>query len=211
MEKSKLLQLDFDRVYLVSMDKRPDRRSVALENLRAIGIEPEVFPAVDGTFLGLEKRGMTGGMIGCFLSHYIIFREAYYKNLSRILVLEDDCKPMMGFNGFITRALNHIPHNWDFAYLGWYHHPDPKNKHIRVNTYWNKPNAVWGTHCYMVNTRRAIEVVWKGLQKMENQVDVQLNRMVLPVSGLNYYAVVPSAITQYKTKSDVQKGDLGRL
>lgn len=203
----------FDEIFLVSLDRRPDRRENALNQLSNVGIVPRVFAAIDGSKLGLKDANnqFTPGMIGCFLSHYIIFHTAFYNNYTKILVFEDDCKLMNGFNGFMAKAFENMPVDCDFAYLGWYHYPHNNNKHTEVNKWWVKPSVVWGTQCYMVNSRKAIETIWQGIQEMKNQIDVQLNRMVLPNSGLNYYAIMPSCVSQYRTDSDVQNLRAGKL
>nr|XP_024220008.1 glycosyltransferase 25 family member-like [Halyomorpha halys] len=68
-----------------------------------------------------HKRPMKRGEIGCFLSHYNIWKEVVDKNYDIAMILEDDVR----FEPFFTRKmvylieeLKRLPFQWDLVYLG---------------------------------------------------------------------------------------------
>lgn len=82
----------FDRIFIINLATRPDRRREMGEQLRRIGLSLDwerltVFDAVrpdgPGEFPTLGARG-------CFLSHLGVLREAERQGLRRMMVWEDD-------------------------------------------------------------------------------------------------------------------------
>ena len=81
-------KLGFDEIFLVNLERRPDRRERMGFNIDMLGIDYKWVPAMDGRtidedFLAREGikmlpefsepfhgRALTYGEIGCFLSHY---------------------------------------------------------------------------------------------------------------------------------------------
>lgn len=86
-------KLNFDNIYLINLVRRSDRKERMLKSFDELGIDAEIFDAVDGTRLNAShldaleikqlssykdpwsKRDMTYGEIGCFLSHYYIWED----------------------------------------------------------------------------------------------------------------------------------------
>lgn len=111
----------FDKLYIINLPEREDRRKQIRRELTAIGISdssekvvffPAIKPAEKGDFPSIGARG-------CFLSHLAVLKEARQHQLSNLLIMEDD----LTFNSFllqrqaaIVQELQHL--NWDFAYLG---------------------------------------------------------------------------------------------
>lgn len=89
----------FDQIYLINLERRPDRLRKMNYALRELGIDAKLISAVDGKQLTTEKinelnitqmegyvdpyhkRALKFGEIGCFLSHYKIWevREIIFK------------------------------------------------------------------------------------------------------------------------------------
>lgn len=98
-EKSKL---GFDNIYLINLRRRPDRLKRMMQSFNELGIESEVFSAIDGKDinanyikkLGIKqlnnykdpwwKRDMKYGEIGCFLSHYFIWQEIVQNKYEKV-------------------------------------------------------------------------------------------------------------------------------
>lgn len=93
----------FDQIYLISLARRPERRERMYHSFDELGFSVKLFEAVDGKKLnesylkqlGVKqmaeykdpwgKRDMTFGEIGCFLSHYFIWKDIVssgYKKVS---------------------------------------------------------------------------------------------------------------------------------
>ena len=78
---------NYDRVRVISLIERTDRRKAIIAELARFGVRPEFFDA-----FRINGRGlfMNPGAHGGFLSHMAVLSEAAAKGES-ILVLEDDC------------------------------------------------------------------------------------------------------------------------
>lgn len=102
--------LGFDRIFMINLERRPDRRLKMERSFKEIGLKVEHFAAIDGQILSqeyLEKidvkylpgyadpfhnRPMTKGEIGCFLSHFKVWERQVMYKLNEVLVLEDDIR-----------------------------------------------------------------------------------------------------------------------
>ncbi|XP_069465242.1 inactive glycosyltransferase 25 family member 3 [Ambystoma mexicanum] len=132
-------KMGFDEVFLINLLRRPDRRQRMLSSLYELEIGCRVVDAVDGRALNssdIKKLGvdllpgyydpfsgrtLTKGEVGCFLSHYFIWKEMVELQLDTALVFEDDVR----FQGFFKRRLARLMEDiaraeldWDLIYLG---------------------------------------------------------------------------------------------
>jgi glycosyl transferase family 25 len=111
----------FDRIRIVNLPSRTDRRAEMERELRQVGLadDPRVafFPAI-----ACDDRGpfLRKGSHGAFLSHLALLTEAAEAN-ETILILQDDC-------GFLLPAITayRLPDRWDVFYGG-YVASDPDN------------------------------------------------------------------------------------
>lgn len=87
-----LLRTLFDRVYIINLPERSDRRREMAAELGRVGLSlddplvhlfPAVRPADRGEFPSIGARG-------CFLSHLGVLKDAQAKGHRSILILEDD-------------------------------------------------------------------------------------------------------------------------
>lgn len=93
------------KTFVISMRSAVDRCKFMQEQLSALGMDFEIFPAVDGRRLSQEElttccdfkwmrrycgRVLTPGEIGCALSHIGIYRKIVDEQLPYALILEDD-------------------------------------------------------------------------------------------------------------------------
>jgi hypothetical protein len=83
----------YERIYVINLPSRSDRRVEMAEQLQRIGLRlgsprvrlfAAIRPADAGAF---PSRGARG----CFMSHLGVLREAAADRLARVLILEDDC------------------------------------------------------------------------------------------------------------------------
>jgi glycosyl transferase family 25 len=93
-------------VFVVNLESSQDRRKFMHEQLNALGMSHEFFPAVDGRQITAEQLSvmcdmevvnkwselLTPGMIGCSLSHYGVYRRMVADEIQMALVLEDDAR-----------------------------------------------------------------------------------------------------------------------
>ena len=111
----------FDRVYVINLPHRVDRRAEIAAQLRQVGMAlerpplalfPAIRPADAGPFPNVGSRG-------CFMSHLGVLQDAARAGCARIAILEDDLDFAPGFQTTepaVARALESEP--WDIFYGG---------------------------------------------------------------------------------------------
>ncbi|XP_072130390.1 procollagen galactosyltransferase 2-like [Mobula birostris] len=129
----------FDEIFMINLKRRKDRRDRMLRTLYEQDIDTKLVDAVDGKALNTSHlkalniemlpgyhdpysgRILTRGEIGCFLSHYYIWKEVIDRRLKKALVLEDDNRFKPHFRRKITKLMEDIEDNqldWDLIYIG---------------------------------------------------------------------------------------------
>uniref|UniRef100_A0A914KNM9 Glycosyl transferase family 25 domain-containing protein n=1 Tax=Meloidogyne incognita TaxID=6306 RepID=A0A914KNM9_MELIC len=114
----------FDQIYLINLARRPERLNKMSQILRLVGMKFERFEAVDGQNLTKrqldslnflpgyldpnQRRPMKLGEIGCFLSHYKVWKDVLANGYDRAIVLEDDMK-------FTQNGTLIIQHSWPIS------------------------------------------------------------------------------------------------
>lgn len=111
----------FDRIYIVNLPERTDRRREMEEQLVKVGLggHPRVifFPAIRppdaGGFPSIGARG-------CFSSHLAILQDAAQQGLQRILILEDDLDFSRDFNARVGALCARLQQSdWGVFYGGY--------------------------------------------------------------------------------------------
>lgn len=103
-------KMTLNKIFMINLERRPERRARMIESFNILGLEVENFTAIDGAELNDEKfkeigiefldgyadpylnRPMTLGEIGCFLSHFYIWEKMVSEKLEEVLILEDDIR-----------------------------------------------------------------------------------------------------------------------
>ncbi|XP_067613087.1 glycosyltransferase 25 family member [Eurosta solidaginis] len=131
-------KLTLDHIYMINLERRPERRTKMEKLFHEIGLDVEYFPAVDGKNLNTEVlqqlgvkflpgyedpyhgRQMTMGEVGCFLSHYRIWEKIVERQQNEVLVLEDDVRFQPYFKDSAIRVLSQIRSvvEYDLLYFG---------------------------------------------------------------------------------------------
>jgi glycosyl transferase family 25 len=106
----------FDRVVVINLPSRTDRRRDMEEQLRRINLNAEFFAASQVNEVG---DWPSLGARGCFLSHYSVIKSSLEANVRNVLILEDD----LDFSGKLAAAEPRLvdaiaTEPWDFLYLG---------------------------------------------------------------------------------------------
>ncbi len=110
-----------DRLYVINLESRPDRRAEMLAELDHIGLQADsalvhFFPAVKpdhaDTFPSIGARG-------CFLSHLGVLKDAQARGCAQILILEDDAALVPSWRTVLPSVLQELEGlDWSLAYLG---------------------------------------------------------------------------------------------
>lgn len=204
--------LGLDKVYLINLNRRPDRLEAAMEQVSTVGLEGvERFEATDGTVNGFPvgENFLTPGMVGCYHSHRRILEDAYQQGYEKILVLEDDLQFVPGFNDLFNIVWEKRPPCIDWVWLGWFSRESEGRELVdkRHNEFWFVPEHIWGTQAYLILTRKGIEGARKALLKPKYQVDVQYC-LELPKVSIDYWCPDPSLVAQAGFSTDIQQQKL---
>ena len=114
----------FDKVFVLNLDRKPERMKAMIVKLKSLKIEFEKFSAIDGNNLEFDNSGFVAGRgmienryaLACLQSHLEIIKMAKEKNYRRILILEDDVMISRNIKVHLQK-IKDIP-GWKMLYLG---------------------------------------------------------------------------------------------
>ena len=114
----------FDKIFVLNLERRPDRWSKISEKLNKLGINFEKFNAIDGNNLEfdnsnfVEGRGMIENQyaLACLRSHKNIIKLSKERGYKRILIFEDDVLLSKNFEVHLQKLRN--LQDWKLLYLG---------------------------------------------------------------------------------------------
>ncbi|MCX6988690.1 MAG: glycosyltransferase family 25 protein [Chlamydiae bacterium] len=88
-----------DCIYVINLDQHPQKWELLKTTFSEFNLSPNRVPAINGwEMTTLQKQELfgpypiqlTGGQIGCMLSHISILNDAYKRGFKKIWILEDD-------------------------------------------------------------------------------------------------------------------------
>ena len=88
-----------DCIYVINLDQHPQKWELLKTTFSEFNLSPNRVPAINGwemttlqkqELLGPYPIQLTGGEIGCMLSHISILNDAYKRGFKKIWILEDD-------------------------------------------------------------------------------------------------------------------------
>lgn len=148
----------FDRVILISLSRRSDRREEFRKEAERVGLEFEVHDALDGKLVGMDP------IVAGKISHIEVLRKI--KPNERVLICEDDCLFRDDFNEVIDEYMADLPEDWDIFYLG-----ALKNEVKPVNKHWVRQVVSTGTHAYCVNPAK-VDLFIEIAREFDKWIDV---------------------------------------
>lgn len=139
----------FDRIIIINLPNRTDRRQEMRDDLERIGCDPDD-PKI-AWFPGIDPRTSAGfntaGARGCFLSHVAALNLARNAGYGRALILEDDCQFAPDFLDREEEVAGWLDSTrWGLAYLG---HDRPLPGPPGLQT-WPPGQELLLAHCYAV-------------------------------------------------------------
>jgi len=151
------MMIDFDRIVIVNLDRRPDRWLRIRANLRRIDWpfdrQPERVAAFDGRdHPPPEGFGGTAGAWGCFRSHLAVCNAALRDGVESLLIFEDDALLLPDFDLRARRFLDVVPDDWEMLYLGGRHWEKDRCP-VSVNREVLQGFCVLGTWAYALRGR----------------------------------------------------------
>ncbi len=165
-----------DKVYIINLERRSDRKNKILTELAKVGITNyEFINGIDGKNpniyemykkLKYEKKSKikTAGHLGCLLSHVKALTKAYNDGFSQSLIIEDDI--FFKNNNFIDELKNLVMCPWKIIFLG----APIIEKKIFLNK-WAYCKKFPGTYGYIIK-RELIHKTLNLIKKMNNCIDL---------------------------------------
>ncbi|KFQ35888.1 Procollagen galactosyltransferase 2, partial [Mesitornis unicolor] len=138
-QAGRLMSFSSTQIFMINLKRRKDRRDRMLRTLYEQEIAVKIVEAVDGKALNTSQlkalsidmlpgyrdpyssRPLTRGEIGCFLSHYYIWKEVVNRELEKTLVIEDDVRFEHQFKRKLVKLMGDIEQaqlDWELIYIG---------------------------------------------------------------------------------------------
>jgi FkbM family methyltransferase len=130
-----------EEVVAICLEERPERTKYVSDHLLSHGIKHSLL---------MNRIHTEDTKVGCFRSHIKAIQYAHSKNLSSVLIVEDDIVIRDNFNELATLgaggSIGGIGDDWDILYLGGiltrYDGIDPTHKWVK--------GTIWCNHAYLV-------------------------------------------------------------
>lgn len=191
--------------------QQSDMTTIPLTRFSAVvgkNLNPEVYLSEEAQrdLVNNEKRGyrtrhyqLSRGGIGCFLSHYELFKKLMQGDNDMYLIFEDDVGFPKNAQEQLSLAVQDAPKDWDIILFGFSRLHGYKEKEKYVKTM-----GFWGTGSYIINRRGAMKFIKEcDIHKMDAQIDAYMS--YLSQSGkLNVYAIMDRIISTIDEGSDIQ-------
>ena len=100
----------FEDVYYINLDYRIDRKILFEKRASDVGIIPNRFSAIQPTEIECQSitpfKEIRRFKVGCTMSHQAVVKIAKEKNFSNVLIFEDDCLFLEGFQSKAQLCVN---------------------------------------------------------------------------------------------------------
>jgi GR25 family glycosyltransferase involved in LPS biosynthesis len=167
--------IHIDKVYIINLKRRSDRKKLIIKELAKVGIKNyEFINAVDGNDAEIKEKYKklkknkskikSAGHLGCLLSHKKVLKKAYSDNFKQVLILEDDI--FFKSEDFTKELQNLEMCPWKIIFLG----APIADKKIFINK-WAFCSRFPGTYGYLIK-RELIGEVLNYIKNMDNCIDL---------------------------------------
>lgn len=188
----------FDAIYVINLDRRPERYQSFLKEIEKYGItEVERFSGVDGSTIMSNGIPLLSGELGVLETHLQIIQKCKENGFKNVLILEDDVYFTEELNK-VDEYMSMVPSDWDFIYFGGNHvYGQPPQL---VNDKIIKLNFTVALHCVAINNTM-FDVIEAILPKRQKQVDAYYAELH---NRFNAYGFYPNMAKQTAGFSDIQ-------
>jgi len=207
------------KVFVINLASSIQRREKVVRRLESLGVGYEIFAAVDGRevphplfskydemkCLRHRRKGLSGGELGCFASHYLLWEKCVELD-QPIVVMEDDVYITNAFTRAVEQTANLLDQIQYVRLAGTSLHRRPYKKirnagefelidHIRGPS---------GTLCYVLSPTGA-KALLANAQTWYQAVDDYMDRYW--VHGVDCYSLMPFSILVADNESDIARFD----
>jgi GR25 family glycosyltransferase involved in LPS biosynthesis len=201
----------YDQIYLINLERRPDRLALMKYRLDDLGIKYVKVNAVDGMkyqnmFNTLRNNQLKNlGELGIILSFIGILRDAQKNGYKKILCFEDDANFINNFNEELVNKqylLNY--QKYPVIYLGAFQPrwTDTNKKLISNKGYYEIDNFTYG--CFGISFTN---IIYEPLIRAINKYKLPIDNVFLKLAkDMNFRGLViyPNLLIQDRTTSDIQ-------
>ena len=173
IEKKEQQIIKWDKVYIINLKRRNDRKILMIEKLSEEKIDNyEFIEAYDGkdeeiindyNLLKNYTQITNSGHFGCLLSHIKAIKKAKKNNYNSVMILEDD---IIFNNNFLEEIQKIKLPKYDILYLGGL----INEKKLFFNG-WGSVSKVMGAYGYIIN-KNYYDIILKKLEEFKDCVDV---------------------------------------
>ena len=177
------LQSFFDHIYILNLDRRPDRWSMIQTQLEQARIKKAV------RFSAIDKKP---GWVGCFESHLVMLQYALAANAKNVLVLEDDATFYADWMGIWQEGIKQVEADWDMLYLGYNLDPENELHPELVASHLLRLNSVLTTHAYAVNGKYLADLVAYAESQIDSglPIDVVFSKRLRHINAFGLYPML---------------------
>lgn len=125
-----------------------------------------------------DWQQVSGGHIGCNLSHWNLWEHIRHSDNDIVMILEDDAvflNPKEEFYSKLSQCLADLPSDWQIFYPGYIACPEPTWKSGSIGTAYHPQ----GTHAYIIK-KQTTEVLLNACGRNNQHVDTMISWYVLP-------------------------------
>jgi len=192
---------DTDRINNVNMLSKKIGKTINIFK----GIDASTFKTTDyssilnnySNDLKINMKPNYPGIVGCYLSHYLLYKQLETTDLDYAVILEDDSNILIdNINEKIDTYLN-MNKTFDFLFLGY--NPIPGNQYDDELYHINNKVKVWGFHGYIINIK-SIPKILENNNIINFEIDIQIFNKIKKNIFTGYF-IYPKLINQHKFKS----------
>jgi len=215
----KTLNDHFKKIYVINLDRRPDRLKECQEEFKKIGADVERISAIDAKELTnrTELSHKQKTYYAVTEVHRRLMVEATLKKDENVLIFEDDVKFIDNFNDIFNERMKSLPEDWDLLFIGGNHilHVDgfdlvtgdknfkvTKDNYKTLNYELSKTPCTWTTHAMAINSRFFETTIQKMVELPTISTDTVYTQ--LQQEGCNAYTFLPSLAIQRASFSDIE-------
>lgn len=188
------------KIFVINLDRSPDRLERMSQQLSMLGIAFERFPAIAGRNLPGElaeqfarAEPLSDGEVGCYASHLAVARRVVDEKLAYATILEDDVTVASELEKACAEVVKSAPDDWHIIHIA----AEPKRSAVRLAGLGSRDLVKFSR---IPANAAGYVISYAGAQKL-----IAPRRRVLPididirhyaVSGLDVYGVMPSLVVQ---------------
>ena len=187
-------------IYVINLKERLDRKEHITTQLKKIDCENYIlFEGVNGKSVENPTR-MPSGMFGLIKTYLNMYNDWKKNPQENILIIEDDCVFVDGFNKKLEEYISNVPNDWDMLYFGANHNYHMGEKTITINEKCIKLNNSYSAHCVLIKPHVFEELIF-GIQTFTIENDVMMANLQ---KKYNAYSSSEALTTQLVSYSDIQ-------